>query len=86
MNEDGRTINETVVAATPVFKRCNVDGVSALYRSACAPDCFESKGERADTLWGIKKVSQAEIDEAAAAGLRLCRQAHYGAGWVRCIK
>ena len=86
VNEDGRTINETVVAATPVFKRCNVDGVSALYRSACAPDCFESKGERAKTLKGAREVSQAEIDEAAAAGLRLCIETGHRKGSIRCVK
>ena len=86
VNEDGRTINETVVAATPVFKRCNVDGVSALYRSACAPDCFESTGNRGSTLKGAREVSQAEIDEAAAAGLRLCIETGHRKGWIRCVK
>ena len=83
MNEDGRTINETVAAATPVFKRCDMAGVFALYRSACAPDCFESKGERGVTTKGVKEVSQAEIDEAAAAGLRLCMVSSY-VGWPQC--
>ena len=84
VNEDGRTINETVVAATPVFKRCDMAGVFALYRSACAPDCFESKGERGVTTKGVKEVSQAEIDEAAAAGLRLCIETRHRAGWHTC--
>ena len=85
VNEDGRTINETVAAATPVFKRCNREAVSALYRSACAPDCFESIGDRwATTREMEKKVSQAEIDEAAAAGLRLCIETRHRAGWHTC--
>ena len=91
VNEDGRTINETVAAATPVFKRCNREAVSALYRSSCAPDCFEKTMERPKTS-GFRStattpVSQEEIDEAAAAGLRLCVEQRSGDDdepWVRC--
>ena len=75
MNEDGRTINDTVAASTPVFKRCNMEAVSALYRARCAPDCFESSGDRNRTnvrgrLW--EPVDPAERAAAEAAGLRLC--------------
>ena len=91
VNEDGKTINETVVAATPVFKRCNREAVSALYRSSCAPDCFEKTMERPKTSGfrstGTTPVSQEEIDEAAAAGLRLCVEQRSGDDdepWIRC--
>ena len=75
MNEDGRTINETVAASMPVFKRCNMEAVSALYRARCAPDCFESSGDRKKTdgvVGDRDAVDPAEREAAEAAGLRLC--------------
>ena len=75
VNEDGRTVNETVAAAVPLFKRCNMEAIVALYRAGCAPDCFESRGDRERTkqkgrLW--EPVDPAERAAAEAAGLRLC--------------